>query len=197
MGKSFELMGLAAFNIMLAVILSATFFGEAGTGQAGKLTKDNITVFIEEVSSISTGSRGAMDDYDITTFFMRHIAKDSTFKSEIRYQAPDMETSSREVKMGRNGYISNVIQGLHKNENQETKVVIEHITIGQDKKKANVRFTSFERGVLPYDDGFGEVRMVPVNGISYCEQDIIVNENKIIQMADADCVTDMEILNAF
>lgn len=197
MGKSFELLGLATFNIILAVILSATFFGKAGPGMAGHLTKENVTQFVEEVTAISNGQREDMDDYDITAFFMRHIADSSQFKSEIRYSAPDTDIRSREMKMSKNSYIGNVLNGLKNMESQETRVVIDFIKIGENGKKASVQFTSFERGVLPYDNGFGEIQMVPVNGVSYCEQDIILNDRKLIQMAGANCTTDMEILNTF
>ena len=195
MGKSVELLGLAAFNIFIAIILSATFLTGAGSSVSA-LTETNVESFITEVAEVSGGKREDMDSYSITHFFMDHIAEDGVFKSEIAYAMPDMPSSTRTLEMDKLNFISHILEGMKSMTKHETAVKIEYIRITDNGKSAIVTTTNYERGVMPIADSFGDAQMVPVTGTSYCEQQVILN-GKTIQMAGADCSTNIDFANSY
>ena len=52
-GKSFELMGLATFNLFLAMVLSVTFLSQAEKKTLNKLTETNIGAFVAETAAVT------------------------------------------------------------------------------------------------------------------------------------------------
>lgn len=195
MGKSFELLGLAAFNIFIAIILSTTFL----TGSRGidTLTEDNVESFITEVAEVSGGQRENMDSYSVTHYFMNHIAENGQFTSKIEYAMPDMPASTRTLQMDKMNFISHILEGRKAMTRHETAVEIEYIQIADNGKRAKVMTTNYERGIMPIDDGMGEARMVPVTGTSYCEQEVILSGKNIIQMATANCSTNINFSDSY
>jgi hypothetical protein len=51
--------------------------------------------------------------------------------------------------------------------------------------------------MMPMDDGFGDIAKVPVLGTSYCEQRVVLNDAKVIQLDGADCTTTISFEEAF
>lgn len=199
MGKSIELLGLAAFNVFLAMILSVTFLSGAEEAGVNKLTEERVKNFIHEVSAISNGERNDMDSFAITEFFMKHIADDSLFRSTVRFDTSGNSSGSsgaRELEIDKMSYISQTLKGLHQMNRHETEVVIDFVEIQEDGQKAIVITTNYERGLMPVDDGFGDVKTVPVTGTSYCEQTLVLKTGNI-QMAGAKCMTDLQFAEAF
>ncbi len=83
-GKSFELLGLASFNIFLAMILSVTFLGHAGkSGTMTALTQDNVEAFIKETTDISAGKNPEFDNLGIAEYLMAHIQDGSRFAATV------------------------------------------------------------------------------------------------------------------
>jgi len=197
MGKSFELLGLATFNIILAMILSTTFLSGSNLPKLEKLTEDNVSIFLDEVASIASGSKKDMDSYAITSYFMGHISDDSLFKTTMQYSIDGMEDSSRELEMGKMSYISHVLQSAKMVNNYETLTKIDYVKVYNNGKRASAITTNYERGMMPMDDGSGTQTMVPIIGTSYCEQEIILSEDNIIQMAGAVCTTDLSFEDSF
>lgn len=196
MGKSLELLGLAAFNVFIALILSATFLAKSGPSVSA-LTEDNIRAFVTEAAAVSGGQRQDMDSYGVTDYFMGHIADDGLFTSTIAYDMPDMPASERTMEMDKMKFISNVLQGIQSMTRHETAVDIEYIKITDNGKSAHVVTTNYERGVMPMDDGMGESNMVPVTGTSYCEQTLVLSGKNVIQMAGAKCNTNIDFSDAY
>lgn len=190
MGKSLELLGLASFNVLIALMLSAAFFSHGG-GKMNRLTEGAVKDFIVEVSDISAGKREDLDSYKITSYFMEHIAPDSRFKTTMRYSIPDMPADERDMELDRASFISQTLQGLKAMDGRETAVRVEFVQIGEGGKSAVATTTNMERGMMPVDDGSGTVNMMPVQGTSYCEQKIILSEKHVVQMAGATCTTDL------
>ncbi len=199
MGKSVELLGLAALNIIVAMVLSVTFLAktDAAAVSVSALTKDNVQQFITETVAVSGGQREDMDDYGITTYFMSHIADHGQFISTIEYDMPDMPSSARTLEMDKMNFISHVLQGKEAMNRHETAVQIEYIEIAANGKSAMVTSTNYERGVMPVQDAMGEARMIPVTGTSYCEQEIVLSQKNIIQMAKADCSTNIDFADSY
>lgn len=191
MGKSLELLGLAAFNVFLALILSVTFLSNASPEKINTLTEASVEDFIHEVSKISNGERADMDPYSITAFFMNHISEDGQFISKMRYSIPDMPTDERTLEMDKMNFISHTLQSMNTMNRHETLVKVEYIKIEDEGRTATVMTTNYERGMLPVDDGFGEASLMPVQGTSYCEQKLVLNNKRVMQMAGANCTTDI------
>lgn len=199
MGKSIELLGLAAFNVFIALILCATFLSGNGGGKdrVETLTEDNVAIFIAEVSDVAAGKKQQMDGFGITEYLMTHIADHGVFKSTISFTMPDAPASSRELEMDKMNFISHTLQGMKTMEKRETVVKIDYIQIADNGKTASVTTTNRERGVMPVDDGSGEMKKIPVEGTSYCEQKLELSDKKIIQMAEAKCSTSIDFANSY
>ena len=189
MGKSFELLGLAGFNMILAMILSTTFLSGADMPKLQTLTEDNVSVFLDEVANIASGNRPDMDSYDITSYFMGHISDSGIFKTTIEYDIIGMDDTSRELEMDKMSYISHVLQSAQILNNYETLTKVDHVQIYDNGKNASAVTTNYERGMMPIDDGSGTTTMMPMIGTSYCEQEITLSDNNVIQMAGAVCTT--------
>jgi len=196
MGKSIELLGLAAVNIIIAMVLSATFLTKSDTA-VKELTQANVEQFVNDVAQVSGGLREDMDQFSITKYFMKHIAEEGMFISTIEYAMPDMPSSERTLEMDKMNFISHVLQGMGTMNKHETAVQIEYIKIVDNGKRATVMTTNYERGVMPVEDGFGDTQMMPITGTSYCEQELVLSTGNVIQMAGANCDTDINFTNSY
>jgi len=191
MGKSFELLGLAAFNVFLALILAVTFLGGDKERVPERLTEAHVAKFINEVNDISRGNRRDMDNFSITSYFMQHIADNGKFVNIVQYNLPRIETQEQVLEMGKLDFISHILKGMNA-EREETIVNIEHIEIIDNGRSAHIITTNFEKGVLPFDDGSGRPHMMPVSGQSFCEQKIAINGRRI-QITGANCTTAVQL----
>ncbi|MBI4030902.1 MAG: hypothetical protein HY370_04445, partial [Proteobacteria bacterium] len=185
---------LITFNVFIALILSVTFLSRTGAGSASipdRLTEPYVVRFIEEFAAITGGQRTDMDSYALADYFMDHLSKEIRFTTTLRYSIPDQPEEKRTLEMDRATFIGNVMQGQRTIDKHETKVRIEYIDIADDEKSATVLVTNYERGLMPVDDGAGNEVIMPVQGTSYCEQKLSLDENFLIRLDDAICTTDI------
>ncbi len=190
-GKSFELMGMAAFNMFLAMILSVTFMSQSGNSSLNRLTEENISQFIKESTAISSGTREGMDQLGIAEYLMKHIQDGSIFKSTVQIDIENAAEKERDLAFDKKNYIGHVLEGLKAMKDHEESTRIENIQIADGATHAKVITSSVERGSLQVDAGTGEPVMTPVRGISYCEQNIILKD-RTIRMAGAVCSTSIQ-----
>ena len=66
-----------------------------------------------------------------------------------------------------------------------------------DGRAALVVTTNYERGVIPVQGIMGDAQMLPVTGTSFCEQEVVLSDKKIIQMAEAECKTNIAFADAY
>ncbi len=194
MGKSLELLGMAAFNVMLVVILFTAFIKDADPAmQITQLTEGNVTAFVEQVSSMASAKQENTDAFDITKFFVEHINDDGQFSTTLKYRIGDDE-KEEEMALNKKDFIAHILQDQTVMSHHESRVDIDYIKITDDARRARVISTTRERGLMPIIDDFGDENTVPVIGTSYCEQTLVLSqEKKVIQMKDASCTTYMEI----
>jgi hypothetical protein len=195
--KLFEVMGFTTFNIMVAMVLSATFFGKAEEAQSTyiqELNNENVTQFIETVAYVASGKKADMDSYAITTYLMDHIAADSNFNSTITYNISDnFEDNQEEVMdMSKLEFISHVLSNLKSMERHETQTNVEFVEVAEDKRTASAVITTYERGMMPTVSEFGEDTLVPVRGTSFCEQKFALTQENVLQITEASCATDLD-----
>ena len=196
MGKSFELLGLATFNIFIAIIAATTFMSGENIG-VSKLDRSNVTAFINEVTQVSGGLREDMDPYSVAMYFKKHIKEDGKFVSRIDYSIPDYPETTRDLEMDRETYISHVLQVMKDFDKHEAAVRVENVEIMNDGRAALVVTTNYERGVIPVQGIMGDAQMLPVTGTSFCEQEVVLSDKKIIQMAEAECKTNIAFADAY
>jgi hypothetical protein len=155
------------------------------------LSEDSIKAFLQEASEIAGGQRKEMDSYSITEYFMDHIAPEGQFRTTMRYNIPDMPENERVLEMDKMNFISNTLEGMHEMTARETLVKVEYVKIDPAGRNAEVVTTNYERGMMPVADDSGDTNMMPVQGVSYCEQKLVLNDQRKIQMANAKCTTDL------
>ncbi len=189
-GKSFELIGMAAFNMFLAAILSVTFLGKSESTGLNRLTDESISQFIHEAADITSGDREGVDPMGITEYLMQHIDDEGVFKSTIQIDMPQVRQKEQKLELNKKDYIGHVIEGLKSMKDHEETTRIESIEIANGATKARVVTSSAERGAVPVDGEDGPATM-QVRGITYCEQELVLKE-KIIKMAGAVCSTNIQ-----
>ncbi len=191
-GKSLELVGLATFNAFLAMILAVTFLSQSG-GKAhlNKLTEANIRAFITEATMMSTGQKKGADQFAVTEYLMKHIDDASTFTTSLQYDIPNADKDKHTLELDKQTYIAHVIEDMKQLKGEEATTNIEDIQIEHGATQARVVTTSYERGQMAVKDTDDNTTTLPVRGISYCEQTIIL-KNQVISMAGAKCSTNIQ-----
>lgn len=190
-------MGLATFNIFVALTLSATVLSHKDDGGIAALTHDNITIFVNDVAAISGGLKTEMDEHNIVEYFIAHMTENGRVKASISYKLAAEGEQERDMDMGRMEYINYVLQGMKAMKKHETKTQIDYIDVADDGLSAHVVTTNYERGMMPSQDSFGDETMIPVLGMSYCEQRLVLAESSVIQMDGAECTTTINFEEAF
>lgn len=192
MGNTIQLMGLAALNVFVAIILSVAFLSGGGAGariqNIDRLTEETVTGFITDLAAITTGKRGDMNAYAVTAFLMDHIDDDGLFKTRIDYGG---KGSRQDLEMDKKSYISNVLNELKNSNGRETLVRIENVRINEGGRSAVAVTSNYERGMMPVQDEMGETVMMPVDGASYCEQIITLADKNMLQVSSATCMTNI------
>lgn len=190
-------MGLATFNIFVALTLSATVLSGKGDEGIKTLTHENISAFVNDVAAISGGLKTEMDQHTIVEYFIAHMTENGRVKASISYKLAAEDEQQRDMDMGRMEYINYVLQGMKAMKKHETKTQIDFIDVADDGLSARVVTTNYERGMMPSQDSFGDEAMIPVIGTSYCEQRIVLAESEVIQMDGAECTTTINFEEAF
>ena len=190
-GKSLELMGFATINGILAMVLPVTFLSGGHKTDIQRLTRANITDFVNQVTMVSSGTGKDTDLLQVAEFLGKHISDDSHFTSTMQYDLPNIPMDEKTVNLGKKEYISHVLESLKTAPDRETKTRIEDIEIAHNTTEARVITTSYEKGLVSIDNGEEKPVPVAVTGISYCEQKIVL-KNKTISMAGATFSTSVQ-----
>ncbi len=189
MGKSFELLGMAAFNTFLGLILAVTFLSQAGKNAVTSFTDQSVRAFVNEMTHMISKSNQEFDDYALTDYFMNHIDDAGRFTTTVSYSLPNAEEEKKEtLDMDKIKYISQVIQARKAMNQRGLETVIEYVDVDDSGKKATVITTNTERGMMKMTQEDGTYTEVPVTGISYCEQ-ALTFDGKRIKIASATCST--------
>lgn len=195
MGKSVELLGMACFNVFLGMILTVSFVSQATKNGPSLLTEASVSDFVSEMTNVSWGKKADMDQYGITTWFMDHIVDSGTFTNTINISQPNGEDSQQVLEMDRMKYISQVLQEMKAVQNHHGQLNIEYVKIDDGGQSASVVFTSLERGDMPVASE-GTEYTIPVTGMSYCEQKIIL-QGKLMKVVNGTCTTNVTLTESF
>jgi hypothetical protein len=193
LGHSFKLMGLATMNIFIALALSSTLLQKTPTGDIQALTEQNVGAFVTDVTGIAAGKKTGMDQYAVTSYLMDHVTDSGIFKSIVRYNFPDMPDNERQMAMDKKSFISSVLEDMRKTDSHAATFKIEYIKVNDSGRTATAITTNYEHSTMPVSDAEGGQNMMPVYATTYCEQTVLLNNNRIMQLAAANCTTDVAL----
>ena len=176
--------------ILATIMLQAPAAAVAQTADfVTQLNENNIALFLEETKTVSLGKRDDMLPEDIETYLARHLAPKGSFKSKTKFEIPGYPNQDMEMKLSREEYIKSILDGQNLISDYETTIEIKKMEIENGGRAANVTTISTDHGKMPWPNGQGEDKLVPMKGTSECEQRLIVSFNNYIQMANATCTT--------
>ncbi|HEY8190848.1 MAG TPA: hypothetical protein VIG74_00385 [Alphaproteobacteria bacterium] len=155
------------------------------------LDSKNIRAFLEETNKVSLGQRDDMTPENIAAYLDRHLAPKGKFNSKTTFQIPGYPPQNADMKLDKQGYIDNVMQGRGLISGYTTAIEIKDIKISGIGKAATISTISTDSGEMPWPGENGEQKPVPISGKSTCEQTLIVSLDHYIQMAGAECVTEI------
>jgi hypothetical protein len=153
------------------------------------LTPDNIKAFLEKSERISMGRSQEMTTDDIAEFFKHHLSDKGSFRSVTSFEMPGTPPTEAEMKYTKDEFIDNVLQGQGLIEDYQTSMEISNLELKNGGKAATLNTVSTETGRLPWPDGEGGQRILPIEGKSECKQKLVVSLSNYIQTADTDCKT--------
>lgn len=185
----FILGGLTAFALLVSV--SDVM---ARSKKLQNLTKDTVTAFIEDTSAMTSNENIDRDDAEITTYLTQHIDDKARFKTSITYAIPGMPPQTKALALKKTDYIQQVKKGADAVEHYHSEITVDSVKISKNKKKASVKTTSIESGVMQVPDETGNVKEVPIEGKSKCFQILKLSKQGYIQMYSANCKTTMRFL---
>jgi hypothetical protein len=195
MGKSFELLGMMAFQTFLAIIIGVALLASAKEEVIGNLTPENVEQFVHEMAEVMDGTDpDHKDGFNITEYLMTHVAQDGTFKNNTTYAYEDYDPQEEEMVMDKMNYIANIIKSTGKIVAHEKSVRVEHVEISETGKEATVLISSYEQGRMPLPYYEGTDTTIPMSGTSFCEHKLNLTEENIIQLTEAECSTDINFI---
>lgn len=156
-----------------------------------RLTQENIRSFLEEAKAVSTARSLERTPEDISAWLNRHLAPKGSFRSMTKFALPGFPVREVEMKLDKQQFIESVLGGQSLFENYQTSVEIKEMKIASSGRSVTLKTRSTEKGELPWTDGAGKSELIPVEGFSDCTQKIVISPANYIQMADADCRTEI------
>jgi hypothetical protein len=153
------------------------------------LTEKNIQAFLEESRSLMGDMNFGADPEDITKFFQNHLAEKGTFRSKTRYELPGYPVQEGEMNLNKQEYLDFIAQGQGMLQDYSSSIEIKSLKIAKSGRSATLQTTTTEKGKLLWPDEDGSRKPLPIEGISECEQKLVVSLNNYIQIAQDDCAT--------
>jgi len=159
-----------------------------------KLTEKNVADFLKETNSVSLGYRDDMAMDDVQKYLNRHLAPKSNFHSKTTFEIPGYPAQETEIEVKKKDYITNILDGKGLISNYQADLEIKKIKIAGTGRSATVTTTSHDSGELPWPDAQGNERMVPIRGVSECEQKLTLSLSNYVQILNASCSTTIKFL---
>lgn len=180
------------FFLIILVTFCLCALPASADGEAGRLTKQNVTAFIQKTTALMAGHADNMDTPAVHAYLEKHLHKDSRFKSTMRYLMPGFPTQEQTMTLDKEKFLENIEAGNNGIEDYDTDVEILRIKIAGNKKSATVTTRGHERAMMPVKDEDGKTEDVNLQGLSTCTQILMLSKKDVIQMYNATCVTDIE-----
>ena len=173
----------------LLACFSLCFYSGTGHAQSkvDKLTKNNIENFVQTLTEMTSGNNLESSSSQIIQFLESHLHPKARFKSALVFNVPGHPAQENSMALDKEDFINSLADGAKAVQSYESSVEVKNIRISKDKKKATLKTESREQGMMNVE---GE--QIPVEGNSSCDQIIMLSDDGIIQMYNANCKTVIE-----
>lgn len=179
-------------HLFLLFIFSILSSGPvAADDEPAQLSEAEIRDFIQETNDVTNGGTSERPVEDIVAFLNTHLHKDARFKSKMVYNIPGYPPKETELALNKQEFIDNVQSGAKTVQDYEHSITVKSVQISSDKRKATVLTNGREEGTMPVQDGNGGSQDVPITGYSTCHQIIMLSDQNVIQMFNANCNTEI------
>lgn len=171
---------LSFFLIIFCVSAQSSY----AQNKIATLSESDVTAFIQNMTDITSGENLSHSQGAIVQFLDRHLHPKARFKSALQYNIPGFPTQESSVALNKEQFIENIQAGSQTLDNYNTSVEIRDIRISKDGKKATLSTIGKESGIM---NTAGQ--QFPVEGDSTCSQIIMLSDQGIIQVYNANCKT--------
>lgn len=161
------------------------------------LTEKDIKEFVIKTSSVMDGTAGEEGEEDVQTYLEMHLNPEGLFKSEMTYNIPGYPAQKNMMALDRTQFIESVVDGRKSMQGYKADVSIQKIEILDGGRRARVQVRSRESGTLTLQSAEGEEETLPVEGISLCDQVLVLGEEGEIQILGAECRSEMSFAPLF
>lgn len=155
---------------------------------ADRLTEDMIREFIQETTRVTASQEDSFDENEIRDYLERHLHEHARFKTTMRYTIPGHDEQKSSMSLKKEEYIDSILKSPTAVGGYDHEIEITDIRIAKDGGNATVTTESQESGEI----NITADQQVPMEGVSTCNQIIIMNSNNVIQMYSAQCITDVQ-----
>jgi hypothetical protein len=176
------------FYVILSVMLifSIPAFAQHS---AKKLNNQNIENFIAALTEMASGNNLEGGTQNATSFFEKHLHPGARFKSSVEYVIPGSRSQSKNMALDKAQFIENVAAGPQAVENYENRVNVKSVKVSSDGRRATIETRGIESGMMTMPDEAGNMITIPMEGHSDCQQIIMLSDNDIMQVYNANCKT--------
>lgn len=189
-GKPELFKALACFGFALVISLfPLTAFSQQ---TVSSLTEDNIRAFIARTSDVTNHKAADLADDGVKTYLETHLHPSARFKSKLTYEIPGFPSKETELALDKDEFIDSVRQGSQAVAEYSNEITVKEVKIAADGKNATVKTESTEEGMMNV-----EGQNVPIVGRSSCDQIIMLSDDRVIQMFNANCSTNIQFKDGF
>lgn len=168
--------------LLLLLLLSAV--PALAQERVPSLTEDNIKAFINRTTEMTNRKSADLGGAEAKSFFEKHLHPNARFKSKMVYEIPGFPAKQAELALDKGEFIESLAGGSQAIDNYSNKINIKSVKIASSGKSATVDSESMEEGVMHV-----EGQAVPMLGVSTCNQILMLSDQGVIQMFNANCTT--------
>ena len=185
---------LTIMTIIIAVSAAQRTVAQSVSEKLKKLTAENVSEFIEDVSILTSNQNLDRDDAKIAEYLDRHISKKASFRTSITYMMPGLPDQEKVLTLKKDDYIEHIKKGADSVDHYHSEVEIGDVKISKSKKSASVTTVTTESGIMQIPGEEGEMEEVSLDGRSECFQVFRLGKKGFIEMHSANCTTIMQFL---
>lgn len=151
-----------------------------------QLTDENVRAFIASTTDITNKKAQNLGGDEAKAYFEAHLHPSAHFQSKLTYEIPGYPDKEAEIALDKSEFIDSMAGGSEAVEKYSSKVDVKEVKIATNGKSATVSTESNEEGLMDV-----EGQQVPIVGRSKCAQILMLSEEGIIQMFNANCKTEI------
>lgn len=186
------------FQSVAGVLFFAlSFFPVLASAQVGSLTEESIRDFVMQTSAVMDGTSDPEDGSDVRSYLEMHLSPEGLFKSEMTYNIPGHPVQKNQMALDREQFIDSVIDGRKSLSDYRAEVSVQKVEIANGGRRAEIQTRARESGKMTLQTPEGGEETLPVEGISICQQTLILDGDDVIRIHGADCRSEMSFAPLF